>query len=418
MENSSSTVKGKRETDEDEAGVLEPSLALYGTAASTFFSDSLLWYFLFPYAAVLQTGFAEMGFIRSARNLFQNVLQIGWGGLAEKFGKRIFILTGYFLSSITVFALLFFKSPLQLLTLVVLQAIFWSLAFPAWNALLGDYTKTSTRGKVLGKIMSVSRFSGVGATLLVALIAVWTPGELTASSFTTPFLLSATAGIAGGILVIFAKERKVEHVSWKMMDVFSPMWDKRFRIFLIVNSVFWFTMAFAWPLFPYVTVNIVHATLWQIALISSMSGLVVSFTQPKFGSIADKIGRKPLIVASSVSFFLFPLLYAFAKHWLHLVAIHALLAFSMSASSVSATAYILDSAPIGKRDTYTGTYNLIFGLSAFLGSLAGGIFADYLSAANGVEQVIFIGLVTSAMLRLITSVGFLAIKETFPKEKS
>lgn len=410
--------EGKRETQGDEADVLEPSLTLYGTAASTFFSDSLLWYFLFPYAAVLQVGFAEMGFIRSARNLFQNVLQIGWGGLCEKFGKRVFVLAGYLLSSVTVVALLLFNSPLQILALVILQAIFWSLAVPAWNSLLGDYTKKSTRGKVMGRIMSVSRFSGVGATLLVAVMAVWTPGELNASSFTIPFLLSAAASVAGGVLVIFVTERKVEAISRRMMDVFSPMRDKRFRVFLLAGGFFWFAMAFAWPLFPYVTVDIVQATLWQIALISTVSGLMVSFTQPKFGSLADKIGRKPLIAASAASFFLFPLLYAFAKNWLHLAAIHAILGFSMSCFSVSSTSYILDSAPIGRRGTYIGAYNLVFGFVSFLGSLAGGTFADYLSAANGVEQVVFIGLVLSAVMRLITSVGFMTIKETLPQRKS
>ena len=417
MGNSSNAVKEKKATHKDESETLVPSLALYSTAACTFFSDSLLWYFLFPYAAVLQVGFAEMGVIRSARNLFQNVLQIGWGGLAEKFGKRFFVFVGYLLSSITVVALLYFHASFQLLVIMILQAIFWSIAFPAWNALLGDYTKMKTRGKILGKIMSVSRFSGVGATLLVALIALWTPGELTPSSFTTPFLLSAVAGILGGILVIFVKERRTQSVSRAKMDVFSPMRDKRFRIFLIASGFHWFAMAFAWPLFPYVIVDIVEAKLWQIALISSASGLVASLTQPKFGSIADRIGRKPLLIVSHASFLLFPLLYAFASHWLQLLATNAILAFSMSASMVTTTAYILDSAPIGRRATYTGAYNLIFGFASFLGSFIGGIFTDYLSASNGTQQVIFIGLICSAVLRLITSMGFLAIKETLPKRE-
>jgi MFS family permease len=143
--------------------------------------------------------------------------------------------------------------------------------------------------------------------------------------------------------------------------------------------------------------------------------LIVSFTQPKFGSLADKIGRKPLIAASAASFFLFPLFYAFAKNWLHLAAVHAVLGFSMASFSVSSTSYILDSAAIGRRGTYTGAYNLVFGFASFLGSFAGGTFADYLSAANGVEQVVFIGLVTSAIMRLMTSVGFMTIKETLPK---
>ena len=418
MGETSKIAEEKREIDKDEAEILEPSLTLYGTAASTFFSDSLLWYFLFPYAAVLQIGFAEMGFIRSARNLFTNVLQIGWGGLCEKFGKRVFVLAGYLLSGITVVALLLFNSPFQILILVILQSIFWSLAIPAWNALLGDYTKRSTRGKVMGRIMSVSRFYGVGATLLVALIAIWTPNELKPSSFVTPFLLSAAASIAAGVLVIFVKERKVRTLSLRIRDVFSPMHDKNFRVFLIVEGFFWFAMAFAWPLFPYVTVDIVQATLWQIALISSVSGLIVSFTQPKFGSLADKIGRKPLIAASAASFFLFPLFYAFARDWIHLAAIHAILGLAMACFSVSSTSYILDSAPIGRRGTYTGAYNLVFGFASFLGSFAGGTFADYLSAANGIEQVVFIGLTTSTVMRLISSIGFMKIRETLPKRKS
>lgn len=359
-----------------------------------------------------------MGLIRSARNLFQNVLQLGWGGLSERLGKRIFILTGYFFSSITVVALVILQISTPTSNSGNFTRNYLVTRLSCMELSIRRLHKNKYAGKSLGKILSVSRFSGVGATLLVALIAVWIPSELTASSFIIPFLLSAAAGIIGGILVIFVKEKKVKNASWRIMDVLSPMLDKKFRIFLIVNSIFLFTMAFAWPLFPYVTVEIIHATLWQIALISSMSGIVVSFTQPKFGSIADKIGRKPLIAASSASFFLFPLLYALATHWLHLVAIHALLAFSMSESNVSTTAYILDSAPIGKRGIYTGAYNLFFGLTTFLGSLAGGIFGDYLSAANGVEQVIFTGLVASAILRLITSTGFLAIKETSPKKKS
>lgn len=40
MRDSDGNVEGKSETDKDE--VLEPSRTLYATAASTFFSDSLL----------------------------------------------------------------------------------------------------------------------------------------------------------------------------------------------------------------------------------------------------------------------------------------------------------------------------------------------------------------------------------------
>jgi MFS family permease len=84
---------------------------------------------------------------------------------------------------------------------------------------------------------------------------------------------------------------------------------------------------------------------------------------------------------------------------------------------VTTTTYILDSAPVARRATYTASYNLIFGISTFLGSLGGGMFADSLSAINGTHQTIFTGLIISAIMRLITSISFLAIKETLFQQK-
>lgn len=61
------------------------------------------------------------------------------------------------------------------------------------------------------------------------------------------------------------------------------------------------------------TIDIVHATVWQIATIATAGGLVTALTQPKLGSIADKIGRKPVLIVGRASFFLFPLLCARAR---------------------------------------------------------------------------------------------------------
>jgi len=410
----SSSAEGNADQTEDE--ILNPSLALYGTAASTFFSDSLLWSFLFPYAAVLKVSFAQMGLMRSARNLCQNVFQVGWGGLSERFGKRLFVLIGYLLSGFLTVSYLIFQEPSQLLILVILQSVFWSIAVPAWNALLGDYTKKETRGKILGKIGAVSRFSGVGATLVVALITYMTPGKMSSSSFIVPFILAAGASITGALSVIFAKEIRVKTGSWRKTSVFLPLHDKDFRIFLVANGLHWFTMAFAWPLFPYVTIDIVGATVWQIAVIATAGGLVTAFTQPKLGSIADKIGRKPVLVVGRAAFFLFPLLYAFSTSWLHLLAIHVILSAFISAVMVTTTTYILDSAPVTRRATYTASYNLIFGIATFLGSLAGGTFADSLFTSNGTHQTIFTGLIISSIMRLIASTSFLTIKETLPRK--
>ena len=397
---------------------LKPNLALYGATASAYFSDILLWNFLFPYAVVIGTSFDQMGLIRSARNLFQNILQIGWGEFSERFGKRILIAIGYFSSGCLIIAFLFSRDPIQLLALVVVQSILWSATQPAWSSLIADYTSLKTRGRIIGKIGAVTRFSGVIAALIVASVTYFQPGEMTVSSFTVPFALAAATAMLCASLIGFAKEAKVIKRSIRgLSGIISPLLDRNFRTFIFANGVYWFTMTFAWPLYPYVSVNVVHITIWQIALISAASDFLTSLTQPKFGSIIDRFGRKPILIVSRSALFLYPLFYAFATHWFHLFATSVLLSIPMSAANVSFSAYIMDSAPPGLRANYAASASMIIGIAAFLGSLAGGASASYLSTIVGAERALFLSLIFSSFLRLVSSFGFLFIKETLPKRK-
>ncbi|RJS92297.1 MFS transporter [Candidatus Bathyarchaeota archaeon] len=397
---------------------LRPNRALYGAAAFTYFSDSLLLSFLFPYAVVLGASFDQMGLMRSVRNLFQNVLQVGWGEVSERFSRRILVAIGYLSSGCLIIAILLSRESTHLLILIIAQSILWSAAVPAWSSLLADYTSLRTRGRVLGRIGAVSQFSGVIAALIVALATYAQPGEMTVFSFTIPFTLSAITALLGAILILLVKEARVERPVRGETGILAPLLDRNFRTFLIVNGFYWFTMAFAWPLFPYITINVVHATVWQIALISAVSGFVTSITQPKLGSIIDRFGRKPVLIISRLSFFLYPLVYGFATDWLQLLAINALLSVSNSAAMVSFSAYIMDSSPLGLRANYVASTNMIMGIATFLGSLTGGAFASQLSSSIGEEKALFVSLMLAALLRLISSLGLLLIKETLPKECS
>jgi len=396
---------------------LKPNPILYGVAASTYFSDSLLLSFLSPYVVVLGASFDQMGVIRSARNLFQNALQVGWAEVSERFSRKMLVAMGYISSCCFIFSFLLIRDPSEILILIVAQAIFWSAAAPAWSSLLADYTTLKNRGRILGKIGSVSYLSRVIAALIVAL-ATYTEKEMTASSFLVPFVLSAVTALIGGILIIFVREARWGRTTvHRESMIFAPMMDERFRIFLVINGLYWFTMAYAWPLFPYVTVDIVHATVWQIAVISAVSGLFTSVLQPKAGALVDKFGRKRILAMSRISFFLYPLLYAMARSWIHLLLINMAFSFSMSAAMVSSLAYMMDSAPLGMRANYAAASNLVMGISTFLGSMTGGIITGHLSAFISFEQALFYGLVTSAILRFLSSLGFLFIKETVREER-
>ncbi len=404
---------GKRVVSADTS--LEPSMQLYGTAFLITFTQTISWSFLPQYAAVIKTPPALMGVLTSSRNLFQNVLQFLWGGLTRLWGKRIFVFLGYVISSLFIVSFILTRDPLQFLFLVIFQSIAWSIAIPAWNALLGDYTRIEVRGGLLGKIGALGAISSVVSTLIVAVTTYSSGAETTPLSFTVPFVLSAASGIFGAVLVTLVEELKVENGSKSMGKMFSSLRDKPFAVFLTTNTIFWFAAAFAWPLIPYVTIDIVHASVWQIALIATFSGLADTITRPIIGSLIDRFGRRPVLIAGQLTFFLFPLGYAFSTSWFHLLAINMLFSPVRSALMVITTTYALDSAPEGERASYIAAYNTFLGITTCVGSLLGGFFTSLMSVSIGFEKAVFTGLLVSVVMRIITSLGAFKVKETLKK---
>ena len=394
---------------------LELSKAMYGTASSLSFSNTLIRRFYPLFAAAVGTSIAEMGILRSAVNFCSNVLQIGWGSLADRWGKRFFIASGFVASGCLVTLFLFAKGPAQLIWLIIFWAIFFSMIQPAWNALLGDYTKKDTRGGVVGRVGSISALSGVVAMTIVAIFTFSAAGETVQSSFAFPFLSSAVISFAGVIFASLARERRSNESGRKFGDILIAARDKDYRRFLAVNFAYWFAMGFAWPLFPYITVDIVGATVWQMALMDAGMRLMMALTQRRFGSVLDKFGRRPVLVASSCTMCLFPLWYALARTWTQLAVANAFMGIAMSAMFVARPTYILDSAPEGKRATYAASNSVVFGLGSSIGSLTGGSLGSHLLSSTDFHGALSTGLLFSALLRLVTGLGFLLVKETSPR---
>ncbi len=383
--------------------------ALYGVSASLSFSNQITRRFYPLFAASIDTPISLMGLLRSMENLSSSVLQLLWGNLADKVGKRPFLFIGLLGSGFCTALLIKVNSPYQLVLLIFFWSLLFSMTGPSWNGLLGDYTIKENRGKILGKIGTVGELSGLISMLIIAVLTykAW-------SSYSLPFLLSATLSLVGAMLVLLIKEKRGQ-MGFNLEDIFLALKDKGFRKFLILSLMFWFSMGFAWPLFPYITVKVVSATLWQIALINAGMRAMTSATQGLFGRLLDKFGRKPFMVIGSSGLCLFPLGYAIAKSWIDLFVVNILLGPFISAVFVTLPVFVLDSAPEGRKATYSGANSFTFGLGSFIGSLMGGYFVKLLSGLVRFNRALSLGLIFSALIRLISGLSFLVISETRPR---
>jgi len=387
---------------------LKTNKILMATGFTQLFSDSLNNRFNNLLVAAAGATVHQMGFLQGAKSLSSNLLQLVFGRLADRYGKKKVIATGRILNAGAIAALLFYDSPDPLIWLVILSSFFNSMSLPTWNSLLGDYTTDSTRGRIIGLINSISQLGSFVAMIIAFTLTLNQQGDTTPASYRIVFMLSAATSLLSGVMVLFTTEKppKGKQKTLQLSRLFE---DPRLRKYLTLNFIYGIAMSFAWPFFPLVITHRLNMKIWQISSLSLASALMNTLTQRRMGGFMDRMGRRPIVVFSRVLMAVAPVAYALAGQWWHVAIAELFLGLGMAAWQSSESTYIIDLAPGDLRATYLASSTAAFGLASFIGSNMGGAVVD--SFFNGMEGL-NMGLFISSALRLVAGLAFLTMTES------
>jgi MFS family permease len=402
---------------EENEKALTPSYSLYGTGLTGMFSDSMARRYISLLAVAVGVSVSQMSWLRAGETLSRNLLQLFWGNVIDRHGKKRFIAIGRILRGILFAALIFIRVPIWLMLTVIGAAVCWSIIGPAWNSLLGDYSTFTTRGASIGKINALSQAGSVGAMVIALLISLNQIDETTPSSFTVILALAALMSIISGVLSLIVEE-KPPILASRYLDYSGLLQDHRLMRYLLINVVYGMSMAFAWPLFPFIIVDKLNLKIWQVAAYSICSSASSMISQRYIGRLMDMIGRRPIIVFSRVFMAVAPVLYITATSWVHIALADVIMGVAMGAWMSSGPTYMMDLAPTELRATYLAANTAVFGVAAFFGNLAGGYVTENFLAVEGTLQGIHSGLLLSAILRFVTGLLYIKIYETYPSHKS
>jgi DHA1 family multidrug resistance protein-like MFS transporter len=402
-------------SEEMEKGPLKPSNALYGTGVAGMFSDSITHRYLSFLAVAAGVTVSQLSWLRAGESLSRNLLQLLWGRLVDRHGKKRFIVLGRILNGALLAMLTFVQTPTWMMPLIIGIAVCWSLVAPAWNSLQGDYTTYTTRGSVIGKIGSLSQIGGLAAMVVAFFISINQVEDTTPESFTLILATAAIMSVISGVLCLFTVE-KPPGSSGSSLNFSTMLGDHRFMRYLLINVVYGASMAFAWPLTPFIIVDKLNLKVWQMAAFSLCSSGSSMMSLRYIGRLMDRIGRRPVIVFSRVSMAVAPIFYVYATSWLHIAVANIILGLGMAAWMSSGPTYVIDLAPLDMRATYLAANTAVFGVAAFAGNLAGGYVTDNFLAVEGTMQGIHAGLLISAALRFLTGLLYLKIFETYSSE--
>jgi len=377
--------------------------------------------FIGVYAVELGASSSEMGWFQSLASLSNNVMQVFWGKLSDRIGKRIpFIVLGGLIIAVLWIPMMFVTTASQLIVLIAVQALLGSMATPAWTALIGDLVPSLKLGRASAAVNLWASVGSLIATLVSGIVMVNMGGTPQQMLF-IPFITAMACGVISSLAMLCMKEKKKDNSISKgfLSDILKiSVYAKKspdFMRYSLAGATFAFFMAISWPLFSITLVRVLNASMLEIALLSVVQMTITIIFQSRIGRLADTLGRKPLLVLFRFSLVTVPIAYAFAPNVYVLIGVGAFWGISTAMEQVSMTAYLLDVTPEAYRGSFTAFFNLMMGVTAFFGSLIGGYLSDYTIGLFGLTLGLQIVYMISMVGRGIGAATYLTLRETLKK---
>jgi MFS family permease len=392
------------------------SLPVYATSIGWSAGRSSIFTFLSYFGVVIGASPAEMSILVSVRNLGSNVFQGVWGWLADLKGRKLVLMIGLSTLVLSTFLVPFVRNPFELVLISLLMTSVGFAVIPSWLAFLGDYSFEKTRASFIGFVNSIGTYTSVFFIFALGFLMDSTgfPFPNSKEVFFIPFLGATLIFSITIFVALFLVEKYDIRKKVVMEDELKPSWktlinrNPPFKRLLPIDAFFKFCMASAWPIFPYVALNV--ADSWTlVAIMWIVFNLPRGFGQSIGGKLADKYGKKSVLWLSRLGYVVVPIGYAIGliagePLYLVIVAIPGGLAFGAEETSIST--YSLDCSTEETKARYYSILLTAEGVTATLGSLFSGFLMQFLLVLLGDGAffvILFYLLMLIGLLRFISA---------------
>ncbi len=397
-------------------------IALYSCTVANSTSRGLVQPFVSMIALTMGASSGLLGWIQSISNLLSTFLGPVFGRLSDIVQKRIPFIIISTLSWGIPYAFLYFITPdtaWLILVIVAVVNLLMSIGVPTFTALQNELFPKKVRGKLTGRIFWFDAIGSMVATIFTGIVLTSIFKDNDYQKFILiPVAIGFVLSVIGVIPFKNVEEPLQRNTVSKNQEVISlkesfkkAYKNKPFAKFTLISMIQALFFSFAWPLFSIFQVNVLKATAFEVAILSISFSIAILLVINVGAKLSDRIGRTKLIFFNRITLVLFPLAYIFATEVWHLYIIHFTIAPLIFLGTASLQAYLLDMVPRDEGGMYFGIYNMMTGVTLFIGALAGGYLTEwfqYILNENSIATVTISvqglgSLVTQTTTSLLTS---------------
>jgi MFS family permease len=337
--------------------------------------------------AVLGVGTGIVGLIEGIADSASSLLDIFTGYWSDRSGKRKdFVIAGYGISSLSKLGIALSTTWPLILVCRAADRVGKSVRTPPRDALIAASADQSVRGKAFGLHRAMDTMGAVVGPALAWLILSMMGG--TSEAYRTVFLAAAIPAFLVIVVIFFfvkepkkieaekaspAKNMRAEKTSssvrprfWDSLRQLSPRY-KRFLLISCLFSLSYFSFALL-----IVRAGEAGVGVENILLVYILYNIVYALASAPIGQWSDKIGRKPVIVAS---FFLYALVLAgfvYVSALWQLALLFALYGIFVAADESVNKAYLADLSNEKTRGMALGAYSSAVGAAYLPASVLAG----------------------------------------------